>query len=39
MEPPDVREHYEELEAEYDEHWIYCPDYIRLRGSNGMANS
>lgn len=24
----DVRGHYEELAAEYDEHWIYGPDYI-----------
>lgn len=28
VERRDVREHYEELAAEYDEHWIYGPDYI-----------
>lgn len=29
MEPRrDVRGHYEELAAEYDEHWIYGPDYV-----------
>jgi hypothetical protein len=24
----DVRGHYEELAAEYDEHWVYGPDYV-----------
>ncbi|MGC0377641.1 class I SAM-dependent methyltransferase [Streptomyces sp. SAI-229] len=28
MERGDVRGHYEELAAEYDEHWVYGPDYI-----------
>ncbi|MEU0395784.1 class I SAM-dependent methyltransferase [Streptomyces sp. NPDC006208] len=28
MERRDVRGHYEELAAEYDEHWVYGPDYI-----------
>ncbi|WAX78276.1 class I SAM-dependent methyltransferase [Streptomyces sp. KMM 9044] len=28
MERGDVRGHYEELAAEYDEHWAYGPDYI-----------
>ncbi|MFC9614441.1 class I SAM-dependent methyltransferase [Streptomyces sp. NPDC056938] len=28
MEGRDVRGHYEELAAEYDEHWVYGPDYI-----------
>ncbi|WP_255953978.1 class I SAM-dependent methyltransferase [Streptomyces odontomachi] len=28
MEQRDVRGHYEELAAEYDEHWVYGPHYI-----------
>lgn len=28
MERRDVQGHYEELAAEYDEHWVYGPDYI-----------
>ncbi|MEU1447220.1 class I SAM-dependent methyltransferase [Streptomyces mirabilis] len=28
MERRDVRGHYEELAAEYDEHWVYGPDYV-----------
>lgn len=28
MERRDVRGHYEELAADYDEHWVYGPDYI-----------
>ena len=28
MEQRDVRGHYEELAAEYDEHWVYGPDYV-----------
>ncbi|MFF3919491.1 class I SAM-dependent methyltransferase [Streptomyces sp. NPDC001852] len=28
MERRDVRGHYEELAAEYDEHWIYGPHYV-----------
>ncbi|TLQ43992.1 class I SAM-dependent methyltransferase [Streptomyces marianii] len=28
MEGRDARGHYEELAAEYDEHWVYGPDYI-----------
>ncbi|MFF0226661.1 class I SAM-dependent methyltransferase [Streptomyces sp. NPDC004629] len=28
MERREVRGHYEELAAEYDEHWVYGPDYI-----------
>ncbi|WP_327327109.1 class I SAM-dependent methyltransferase [Streptomyces sp. NBC_01210] len=28
MERRDVRGHYEGLAAEYDEHWVYGPDYI-----------
>ncbi|MER6531654.1 class I SAM-dependent methyltransferase [Streptomyces sp. NPDC001508] len=28
MERRDVRGHYDELAAEYDEHWVYGPDYI-----------
>ena len=28
MERRDVRGHYEELASEYDEHWVYGPDYI-----------
>lgn len=28
MERGDVRGHYEGLAAEYDEHWVYGPDYI-----------
>lgn len=28
MEGRDVRGHYEELAAEYDEHWVYGPDYV-----------
>ncbi|AVH59034.1 MULTISPECIES: class I SAM-dependent methyltransferase [Streptomyces] len=28
MERRDVRGHYEELAAEYDEHWIYGPDHV-----------
>jgi SAM-dependent methyltransferase len=28
VEQRDVRGHYEELAAEYDEHWVYGPDYI-----------
>ena len=37
----DVRGHYEELAAEYDEHWIYGPDYIPWRQhltAHGPAN-
>ncbi|MFE9723145.1 class I SAM-dependent methyltransferase [Streptomyces sp. NPDC005794] len=29
MEQRDVQGHYEQLAAEYDEHWVYGPDYIR----------
>lgn len=28
MERRDVQGHYDELAAEYDEHWVYGPDYI-----------
>ncbi|GGK11194.1 hypothetical protein GCM10011583_49140 [Streptomyces camponoticapitis] len=28
MERRDVRGHYEDLAAEYDEHWVYGPDYV-----------
>lgn len=28
MERRDVQGHYEELAADYDEHWVYGPDYI-----------
>lgn len=28
MERRDVRGHYEELAAEYDEYWVYGPDYV-----------
>ncbi|MDO0911130.1 hypothetical protein QQM39_09770 [Streptomyces sp. DT2A-34] len=28
MEGRDVRGHYEGLAAEYDEHWVYGPDYV-----------
>jgi SAM-dependent methyltransferase len=28
VERRDVRGHYEELAAEYDEHWVYGPDYV-----------
>ncbi|MEV7233435.1 transposase [Streptomyces sp. NPDC051020] len=28
MERREVQGHYEELAAEYDEHWVYGPDYI-----------
>jgi len=28
VERRDVRGHYEELAAEYDEHWFYGPDYV-----------
>ncbi|MEU7967362.1 methyltransferase [Streptomyces sp. NPDC049097] len=28
MERRDVQGHYEELAAEYDEHWVYGPDYV-----------
>lgn len=28
MERRDVRGHYDELAAEYDEHWVYGPDYV-----------
>ncbi|MEK8144904.1 methyltransferase domain-containing protein [Streptomyces sp. M10(2022)] len=28
MEQRDVQGHYEQLAVEYDEHWVYGPDYI-----------
>ncbi|MFC7221229.1 class I SAM-dependent DNA methyltransferase, partial [Streptomyces polyrhachis] len=28
MEGREVRGHYDELAAEYDEHWVYGPDYV-----------
>ncbi|WP_166029411.1 class I SAM-dependent methyltransferase [Streptomyces chilikensis] len=28
MEQHDVRGHYDELAAEYDEHWVYGPEYV-----------
>ncbi|MFJ9028068.1 class I SAM-dependent methyltransferase [Streptomyces sp. NPDC102274] len=28
VEQPDLAEHYSELAAEYDEHWVYGPEYI-----------